>query len=102
MAIPILYEPNSAILGKAAHIYRQLRRTVPITRADLKNYVKVFLGINVPDKKICPEHNAPMDYLWHSFTSDRISSHEDTNAQRNQIYKEKTSSLGAFVAPPRF
>jgi hypothetical protein len=39
-------------------------------KKDLKNYVKVFLGIDVPDKKICPEHNSPMEYLWHSFSAD--------------------------------
>jgi hypothetical protein len=43
---------------------------MPKTRQDLKNYVKVFLGIDVPDKKICDGHNSPMDYLWHSFSAD--------------------------------
>ncbi len=57
-------------IEKAAHIYSALRRSRPRTRRDLKNYVKVFLGIEVPDKRICPEHNRPMDYLWHSFSAD--------------------------------
>ncbi|MHC4806845.1 MAG: hypothetical protein ACYTBX_11405 [Planctomycetota bacterium] len=64
---------NSASYGdieKAAYIYSALRRTRPKTRRDLKNYVKVFLGIDVPNKKICREHNSPMDYLWHSFSAD--------------------------------
>ncbi len=64
---------NSASYGdieKAAYIYSTLRRTRPKTRRDLKNYVKVFLGIDVPNKKICREHNSPMDYLWHSFSAD--------------------------------
>ncbi len=55
---------------RASHIYEKLRRTRPKTRQDLKNYVKVFLGINVPDKKICEGHNSPMDYLWHCFSAD--------------------------------
>jgi hypothetical protein len=67
-------------IQKAAHIYDRLRRTRPKTRQDLKNYVKVFLGIDVPDRKICPDHNSPMDYLWHSFSADfpdlRATSHE--------------------------
>ncbi len=58
---------------KAACIYSELRRTRPGTKHDLKNYVKVFLGIDVPHKKICPEHNSPMDYLWHSFSADSPS-----------------------------
>jgi hypothetical protein len=57
-------------LEKVSRIYTELRRTVPASRGDLKNYVKVFLGINVPDKRICPEHSSPMDYLWHSFSAD--------------------------------
>jgi len=57
-------------IQKAASVYEALRRTRPAKRQDLKNYVKVFLGIDIPDKRICPEHNAPMDYLWHSFSCD--------------------------------
>jgi hypothetical protein len=55
---------------KANSIYSQLRQTRPKSKRDLKNYVKVFLGIDVPDKKICPDHNSPLDYLWHSFSAD--------------------------------
>jgi len=57
-------------IEKAAGVYESLRRTRPTTRGDLKNYVKVFLGIDIPDKRICPEHNSPMDYLWYSFSTD--------------------------------
>ena len=53
-----------------SHIYSALRRTRPRTKQDLKNYVKVFLDIDVPDKRICPEHSSPMDYLWYSFAAD--------------------------------
>jgi hypothetical protein len=61
---------NHNTIEKATHIYNQLRRFRPATRADLKNYVKVFLGLNVPDTNICSEHNNPMDYLWHCFSAD--------------------------------
>ncbi len=57
-------------IEKAAYVYSALRRTRPKCRRKLKNYVKVFLGIDVPNKKICREHNSPMDYLWHSFSAD--------------------------------
>jgi hypothetical protein len=56
----------------AARLYETLRRTRPATKQDLKNYIKVFLGIDVPDKQICPEHNSPLDYLWYSFNCDFI------------------------------
>jgi hypothetical protein len=51
-------------------VFTRLRRMRPGTREDLRNYVKVFLGINVPDRSICPGHSSPMDYLWHSFSMD--------------------------------
>ena len=55
---------------KAFNVFSALRRTRPRTRRDLKNYVKVFLGIDVPDRNICPEHNSPMEYLWHAYNAD--------------------------------
>ena len=57
-------------VAKAQGIYKMLRRTRPRSREDLKNYVKVFLGIDVPDRTLCPDHSSPMDYLWHSFNVD--------------------------------
>ena len=66
-----LDEPKSkSNIERAAHLYSSLRRSRPRTKADLKNYVKVFLGLDVPDKVICVGHNSPMDYLWHSFSAD--------------------------------
>jgi hypothetical protein len=62
-------QPKTDVLS-ANRLYESLRRTRPTTKADLKNYIKVFLGIDVPDKAICPEHNSPLDYLWHSFNCD--------------------------------
>jgi len=69
MVESVLVKSKSDI-EKAACVYSALRRSRPRTRRDLKNYVRVFLGIEVPDKRICPEHNRPMDYLWHSFSAD--------------------------------
>ena len=61
---------KSLQIEKAAKVHSQLRLLRPTTKQMLKNYVKVFLGENIPDRKICPEHNAPLDYLWHSFKTD--------------------------------
>jgi len=57
-------------IKKAVYVYSALRQTMPRTKRDLKNYVKVFLGVDIPDRRICPQHNSPMDYLWHSFSAD--------------------------------
>jgi hypothetical protein len=55
---------------KATEIYANLRRMAPVTRGDIKNYVKVYLDVDVPDKRICKGHNSPMEYLCHSYFSD--------------------------------
>jgi len=55
---------------KAVGVYTALQRTRPASRRDLKNYIKVFLGLDIPDRRICPEHHSPMDYLWHCFSAD--------------------------------
>ncbi|MFC1781605.1 hypothetical protein ACFLZ8_05030 [Planctomycetota bacterium] len=61
---------QSKTIEKATNLYAALRRSSPVTRTDLKNYIKVFLGLDIPDRNICREHNSPMDYLWHSFSID--------------------------------
>lgn len=69
-------------IKRATHLYSALRGTRPETRRDLKNYVKAFLGIDVPDKKICPDHNSPVDYLWHSFREQfSVRSPKDSDKQ---------------------
>ena len=73
---------NFSHIQTAASIYQTLRRTQPRTRSDLKNYVKVFLGVDVPDKRICSEHNSPMDYLWHTFSADLPSSPVTSHERR--------------------
>jgi len=55
---------------KAVKVYESLRRSRPRSRDDLRNYVKVFLGIDVPEKVMCQGHCSPMDYLWYAFNND--------------------------------
>jgi hypothetical protein len=66
----LLKSAGNSNIKKAASIYSALRQTPPKQKRDLKNYVKVFLGLDIPDKRICPQHNCPLDYLWHSFSAD--------------------------------
>jgi len=61
---------NNDKIEKATRLYHALRRTRPTTKSSLKDYVKVFLGIDVPSKHICTGHNSPLDYLTHSFFAD--------------------------------
>jgi hypothetical protein len=66
-----------------SRLYETLRQASPATKDDLKNYIKVFLGIDVPDKKICPEHDSPLNYLWHAFNSDFISAVSASSAVKS-------------------
>ncbi len=61
---------KSTALARISHIYDSLRLSRPATKKHLKNYIKIFLNLNIPDRRICPEHNSPLDYLWHSFNAD--------------------------------
>jgi hypothetical protein len=61
---------NEPAAIKMPSVYIALRRVRPGTRGDLKNYLKVFLGIDVPDGRICEGHSSPMDYVWHGFSID--------------------------------
>ena len=56
--------------ANAADLPETPRQTRPQTKDSLRNYIKTFLGIEVPDRRICPEHYSPMDYLWHTFAGD--------------------------------
>jgi hypothetical protein len=57
-------------IDRAIRICSELKQTPPQSKRDLKNYVKAFLAVDVPDKPICPDHDSPLDYLWHSFSAD--------------------------------
>lgn len=54
----------------ASRIYSALRKSAPANREDLRNYVKVFLGLDVPDVSLCEGHSTPMDYLWFCYSID--------------------------------
>jgi Terminase RNaseH-like domain len=69
MTTLVVPKPYSDI-ERADSVYSELRRRPPRSRLDLKNYVKAFLSINVPDRKVCRDHSSPMDYLWRSYAAD--------------------------------
>ena len=55
------------------NLYSFLKRTSPGTKADLLNYVKIYLGIDLPAVSLCRDHASPADYLWHCYNADFIS-----------------------------
>jgi len=70
---------TSGSIEKAQAIYAAIRRRRPENKKDFKNYLKVFLNIDVPDKNICQEHCSPLDYLWYVFNID-FSANKRQNA----------------------
>ena len=65
-------EVGSVDIKKAGVIYSSVRRVRPLTKDHLGNYVREFLGLEVPNKAICDDHVSPMDYLWDSFSVDFV------------------------------
>jgi len=61
---------DSGDMERASAVYSALRGRRPRSKVEVGNYVKAFLGMNVPDKRICDGHSSPLDYLWHSFNLD--------------------------------
>ncbi len=66
---PMSHSPAEA-KSIATAILGRLRRYRPLNRQQLRDYVKVFLKLSVPDRRLCPGHSSPMDYLWHSYNTD--------------------------------
>ena len=47
-----------------------LRYKRPKSKGHLRDYIKVYLGVDIPHKVLTAGHNSAMDYLWHSFNAD--------------------------------
>jgi len=46
---------------------RRSRVPTPQTRKQLAAFVRRYLGVSVPDRRLCQDHDSPMDYLAASF-----------------------------------
>ena len=57
----------------------RVRGCRPRSRGELRAYVKAFLGISVPDQRVCVGHDSPMDYLAWAFLGEEVhhEGHED-------------------------
>lgn len=51
-------------------IVEELRLTRPTTKRGLRDYIKIFFEVDVPDFILTPGHSSVMDYIWFSFNSD--------------------------------
>ena len=51
----------------AVQLLKRLKCVRPRTPRQLATYIKVFLGLDVPSTRLCPNHDSPFDYLTFSF-----------------------------------
>ena len=84
-------------IQKASGVYQILRGTAPTTKKALKNYIKVFLGLDIPEKKICPGHNSPLDYLWHSYAANHPDLARGTMDERRGTSDERRINADCIV-----
>jgi len=89
---------NNGDAANAAVMLERLRRRRPATRGQLRDYVKVFLGLAVPDRAVCEGHCAPLDYLWHAWSVDDVTACDcgpDGDARRGAERGDDSASRGA-------
>ncbi|MBN1846898.1 MAG: hypothetical protein JW810_14525 [Sedimentisphaerales bacterium] len=72
-------------------LVQRLRRMRPRTRAQLAAYVQAFWGLTIPDQRICPDHDSPLDYLAYAFLG-------GTPSDRGSSDMAATPSAGAETA----
>jgi hypothetical protein len=90
--MPETKQLQSKSIENLSDVYGEVRRKQPLTKRDLRNYVKVFLGVNIPDKKICAEHSSPMDYLWHVFRDSEFVARGSENKRLISTKAEQVTS----------
>ena len=47
-----------------------LRFKRPTTKKHLRDYIKVYHGVQIPDIALTKGHTPPMDYVWYAFNAD--------------------------------
>lgn len=55
----------------------------PGTKGELHSYVREHLAVDVPCAAVCAGHDAPMDYLWHSYSADFANLPEAVRAEES-------------------
>lgn len=62
--------------GKLEDVFR------PGSQDGLKRLLRRYLGLNIPDVRVCDGHDSPMDYLWYAYSRDRLyQEHRNTRTQ---------------------
>ncbi len=59
-------------MSKADIISEHLRTKIPTSKKHLRDYISVFIGVDVPVHNVIAGHSNQMDYIWHAFSSDFV------------------------------
>lgn len=62
-AVVGMVKSTSPRTADLAHSGPSASRAVPKTRRELARFVQAYFNLTVPDVRMCPHHNTPMDYL---------------------------------------
>lgn len=58
-----------------------LRQRPPKDAKELRGYLNHFLNFLVPGERVCQNHCAPLDYLWHAYRCDIAGANSDFQAR---------------------
>ena len=73
------------------------RETLPLTRVQLKQYLRRYLKYRVPDRKICGHHASPFDYLWYAYSCDLAAQMRKKRIRRKLRTLPKPPSNGDCI-----
>ncbi len=73
------------------------RGDLPLTRVQLKQYLRRHLKCRVPDRKICGHHASPFDYLWYAYSCDLAAQMRGRKIRRKRRPRPKPPSNGDCI-----
>jgi len=57
-------------MKKIERLTEDLRFVLPRSRGHLRDYIRYFFGVEVPDYVVTDGHSSAMDYIWDTFNAD--------------------------------
>lgn len=54
-------------IRKPNPVHKKIR---PKSKRQLREYLATYLGLDLPGKPVCDEHQSPLDYAWYTFNAD--------------------------------
>ena len=84
--------------AEVARVVEGMRRVRPGGRRQLASYIEAFFGLRVPERRVCPGHCGPMDYLAWSVLGESQSQKSKVKSQKCKL-KGKSGGVGEILNP---